>query len=851
MRARTYLSPASFLQALSIAVVLLGCAGLRDDKDDAARGSDVLAIQADPRAQFRRRPRDVVQHSLLNVTGPAHHHKHSASIPVKHSDHKHSAAIPIKHSIGAHVHQEHSIIPTTLKHNETKAHYEDTGGSRAQAMSQMAGLTRLFGITSLLVIIIAAIFEAVHMRWSNVDWARHDTLLDVDPDTLDIGKLGLTGFGSIAWVYFKGDGRVIGLGIFMATCVLIVVGTLIEKQMNFVAGVFWDAMQEKDYEKFLNGLSCFLVMLPGAFLIGAYRFYINGMLSIHWQQSLVQRLQKAWLGHCAYCVGQLRAPYEKIALENPDQRIEEDAYQFVKCWLSLGFGFLQAIPTFVVWMPIVVSLSPEHIFAMKSLPVFRPWLLVAAIVWCLSTSVLTHVMGKNIIIISYAKERYYADFRMGLSRIRHNADQIAMLHAENSEERELNNHFEKIKRSYWERMKIDKIMNIVGFLLGQGSDLFPLIFLAHAYFTGNVGLGHFIRIRMAVSNISDSMSWFVNSYTTIAKFRAVSNRLVEMLEHCEKVSDVRLLAPKLDADMAGGGLRLTSAKGRLPTGTVLWSIEDLAIGEGEWTLIQGSEGSGKTTLLRLLAGAWPVQEGTELRLGGEACPEVRRPPPVKRYCRQAKASKGDTFWHTLVSRVWGAYLDSADAASDCDDEVVEEAKPTLSFVPVGAYRLRAGLHLKKAVCYPKDEEAFCDEAVVEALEAVGLGKLLTGVPSEAEAPEEGTGRQIVAEGPAPVSGSAWPALRSDQGDRMLSAGESQRLELAHVLLTRPRWCFLDEPVSHVGEEERAVLFSTLRSKLKGSSTLVTITHDVTSLASLHDATLELCGGQLRKIVSAA
>merc|ERR1712072_1212058 len=83
------------------------------------------------------------------------------------------------------------------------------------------------------------------------------------------------------------------------------------------------------------------------------------------------------------------------------------------------------------------------------------------------------------------------------------------------------------------------------------------------------------------------------------------------------------------------------------------------------------------------------------------------------------------------------------------------------------------------------------------------------------------------------------ALMCDNGNRMLSDGESQRLQLAHVLLTKPRWCFLDEPVSHVAEDEKEVLFSLLRSRLKGSSTLVTITHDVSALGTLHDTTMEL------------
>jgi putative ATP-binding cassette transporter len=317
-----------------------------------------------------------------------------------------------------------------------------------------------------------------------------------------------------------------------------------------------------------------------------------------------------------------------------------------------------------------------------------------------------------------------------------------------------------------------------------------------------------------------------------------------MLDHCEQVSSVRLLAPKLDESLPSGSLRLTSAIGRLPTGSLLWSIEDLIIREGEWTLIQGSEGSGKTTLLRLLAGSWPVQEGTELRLGIEG-KVVSDPASVT-----TTASSPDGACDAKEDK-----LDvQSDNASSCGSYHTREK--LLTFVPVGAYRLRAGLRLKKAACYPQDEESFGDDEVVDALESVGLGKLLHESFVEsgtlAQVPEDGAGRQAVAVGlPSAEPQKSWPALHSDDGDRMLSAGEAQRLELAHVLLTRPRWCFMDEPVSHVAEEDKPKLFEMLRAKLAGSSTLVTITHDVTALANIHDATLQLSDGELRKIVKAA
>jgi len=571
-------------------------------------------------------------------------------------------------------------------------------------------------------------------------------------------------------------------------------------------------------------------MLPAAFLIWAYRSYINGMLMIHWQQSLVRHLQSLWLGHCAYCVGQLRAPNEKPGLENPDQRIEEDAPAFVGMWLDLAFGLLATIPTFVVWMPIVLSLSPSHIFALESMPVFRPWLVVASLIWCLLTSAITHLIGKSIIVLTYAKERYNADFRMGLSRIRQNADHIAMLHAETSEAQRLENHFEKIKRVFWERLQVDKVMSVIGFLLGQGSDLFPLIFLAHAYFNGSVGLGHFIRIRMAVSNIQSSMSWFVDSYVTIARFRAVSNRLVEMIEHCEGVRSVRLLSPKLDSSIPDGCLKLAHAQGCLPTGDSLWSIKDIVFEEGAWTLVRGPEGSGKTTLMRLLAGTWPVQESTVLCLGKSKPASSSFPNEDDSDISKDEETPSKT---DDESKLVAGAEDPTHRTMDKDSD--NAPSMSMLFVPIGAHRLRTGLRLKQAVCYPRSDDDFTDEAVVEALKDVGLEKLLGSTVSER------------VEGDTHSKHS--DALYGDHGDRALSAGESQRLELAHVLLTRPRWCFLDEPVSHVKEEEREPLFFMMRSRLKDHTTLVTITHDVTALSGIHDVHLELRDGKLCPVSS--
>ncbi len=114
--------------------------------------------------------------------------------------------------------------------------------------------------------------------------------------------------------------------------------------------------------------------------------------------------------------------------------------------------------------------------------------------------------------------------------------------------------------------------------------------------------------------------------------------------------------------------------------------------------------------------------------------------------------------------------------------------------------------LRAAVSYP-EADAFSDTEVSGALGAVQLGHLV-GRLSEV---------------------APW--------QRILSAGEAQRLAFARLLLQKPGLVFLDEATSAVDETMEAQLYRTLRQLLPDVA-IISIGHR-SSLGPLHDCTLML------------
>src|SRR5262249_29776692 len=184
---------------------------------------------------------------------------------------------------------------------------------------------------------------------------------------------------------------------------------------------------------------------------------------------------------------------------------------------------------------------------------------------------------------------------------------------------------------------------------------------APSYFEGLITVGLIVQTRVAYDQVSGSLSWFVNAYREIARWRANIERLAAFADVLDATA----------ADLARAGVqiapapavRLVDLRLEAPGGAVILEAPAAAAAAGERVALLGAPGRGKTTLFRSLAGLWPFGSG-----------RIERPE-----------------------------------------------RDRMLFVPQRRY-LPSGT-LRAVVSYPAAEGSFDDERIREALAQVGLGRL--------------------------------------------------------------------------------------------------------------------------------
>ena len=74
--------------------------------------------------------------------------------------------------------------------------------------------------------------------------------------------------------------------------------------------------------------------------------------------------------------------------------------------------------------------------------------------------------------------------------------------------------------------------NLIWFtnFFGQAAVVFPFIVAAPRFFSGAIQLGELMQIASAFSQVQDSLAWFVDNYSSLAAWRATTDRLTSFEE---------------------------------------------------------------------------------------------------------------------------------------------------------------------------------------------------------------------------------------------------------------------------------------------------------------------------------
>lgn len=370
---------------------------------------------------------------------------------------------------------------------------------------------------------------------------------------------------------------------------------------------FYNSLQDKNLPEFMHQLVIFCLLAAIFIGVAVYRQYFNQMLTIRWRKWMTQQFQTLWLSNHTYY--RLQALYKNT--DNPDQRIAEDIDGFTTGTLSLAIGLMSSVVTLFSFLTILWGLSGALEFHLGTTPVHIPGYMVwVAIVYAVFGTYLTHRIGASLVSLNFNQQRFEANFRYSMVRLRENAENIAFYKGEHVEKKLLTDRFQRILENWWQIMKKQKQLTWFTSAYGQIAIIFPIVVAAPRYFSGAIQLGGLMQTASAFGHVQGALSWLIDVYPQFANWKATASRLDSFLR-AMRTQGPETTPQAIHHTHAGTQqLSISDLDITLPDGQALLRHFSLTLQSGERLLLTGPSGSGKTTLLRAIAGLWPYGSGT-------------------------------------------------------------------------------------------------------------------------------------------------------------------------------------------------------------------------------------------------
>jgi putative ATP-binding cassette transporter len=482
--------------------------------------------------------------------------------------------------------------------------------------------------------------------------------------------LAMRTFWVLALPYFRSDdrwpGRALLSGVIAAELGLVYVAV----EVTYWNARFFNALEQRSWDLMTPELLNFCLIVVGVILTNMAQYYFGQALTIRWRQWMTTRYVGIWMADGRH----YRQGFVDRSVDNIHLRIANDVFLFIQRTHELGTGLLGsvvALLSFAYMLWGISAIMPLPLFGMNL--AFPGYLIVLAMVFAASGTLIGHWIGKPLIPLQFDRQRYESDFRFAIARVTDHAEPVALMGGEPVERAELRRRFAALVINWVQLIKRET--RLIGFTSGyaQVSVAVPTLIGMPAYLAGAIPLGTLIQGGLAFNRVEGAFGFFLAMYRKIAEWKAIIDRLAQFeasmveVDRTDRPGMAIRLTPSPDGQVAVNNMVL-----RVANDNDVARVPNLRIAPGEHLLVTGPSGSGKSCLLRTIAGIWRFGEGS-----------VSRPPGMRVL-----------------------------------------ALPQRRYFPLGT--------LRQAVTYPTPAEQFTDAEIGAAMEAAGIGRLAHRLEEEAD-----------------------------------------------------------------------------------------------------------------------
>lgn len=369
---------------------------------------------------------------------------------------------------------------------------------------------------------------------------------------------------------------------------------------SYVGRDFFSAIEKRDRAGFVHYAWLYAAVFVGSTVVAVFFRFCEERLALLWREWQTHRVVQGYLGRHIYL--HLK---ETGSITNPDQRITEDVRALTTTSLSFLLMILNGTFTAISFSSVLWSINPI--------------LFGVAVLYAVTGSGLTILLGRQLIRLNYQQADREADFRSELIYVHQNAEGLAFTRDEERMKDRLAARIDQLVLNFRKIIAVNRNLNFFTSGYNYMIQLIPALFVAPMFIAGGVEFGVIGQSTMAFATLVGAFSLIVTQFQSISSYASVITRLSELVDASESavVRDARsCLDCRMDADhIAYSKLSLRASE---TDDHLLLRELDATFKPNHSVLITGPNPAAKTALFQATAGLNEAGSGS-----------ILRPPPSK------------------------------------------------------------------------------------------------------------------------------------------------------------------------------------------------------------------------------